>query len=405
MAQGILAGIRVIELASVLAGPAVGAALAELGAEVIKVENLLGRGDVTRTWKLATEPEGRDISAYFSSVNWGKRSIALNLKDKAGLSVLHELVKKADIVLASYKPGDDEKLGVDFVTLAEINPRLIYGRTTGYGQDDQRAGYDAVIQAESGFMFMNGEAGGRPTKMPVALIDVLAAHQLKEAVLLALYEREKTGRGRFVEVSLLQAGIASLANQAANWLVGGEVPARIGSEHPNIVPYGSVFRGSDGAEIVLAIGSDKQFRELCAILGRSELGRDERFVSNLLRVKNRQHLNVILRELCSRIDSRALLDTCASRGVPAGLVRDMRQVFEQAAAQELLLEAVSGQGQALKGVRQNAFSVGQWRNAELSAPPHYGEHSAAVLKEVLAYSEQRIDELQASGVLYDAGHS
>lgn len=217
-----LDGIKVLELASVLAGPGVGQFFAELGANVIKVENLRTGGDVTRTWKAAGEPTD-DRSAYFCAVNWGKRSIALDLSKKEGQKIVHELARQADIVIASYKPGDPEKLGVDYKSLSSVNNGLIYGQITGYGAENPKVGYDAIVQAESGFMYMNGEPGGRSLKMPVALVDVLAGHHLKEGLLLAMLQRQQTGAGRLVEVSLIQAAISSLANQATNWLVGKKI--------------------------------------------------------------------------------------------------------------------------------------------------------------------------------------
>src|SRR5690606_17028566 len=208
----------VLELASVLAGPGVGQFFAELGAEVIKVENLRTSGDVTRSWKLKDEKTD-DRSAYFCSANWGKQSIAVDLTHVTGRDIVHRLARRADIVIASYKPGDAEKLGVDYASLSALNPRLIYGEISGYGQDNPRVGYDAIIQAEAGFMSMNGEPGGPSLKMPVALVDILAGHQLKEGLLVALMERTRTGAGRRVSVSLIDAAIASLANQATIYLV------------------------------------------------------------------------------------------------------------------------------------------------------------------------------------------
>ena len=219
-----LTGLKVIELVNVLTGPSVGNMLSEHGSEVIKIENILTEGDATRKWKLSEESSDTDISAYFSCANWGKKSLALNLKTEAGLEIVHRHVRGSDIVISSYKPGDAEKLKVDYATLKKINPRLIYGQVTGYGTKNPRPGYDAIIQAESGFIHMNGETEGKPSKMPIALMDLLAAHQLIEGILLAFLDREKTGMGRFIEVSLFQAGIAALANQAANWLVEWSYP-------------------------------------------------------------------------------------------------------------------------------------------------------------------------------------
>ena len=225
--EPIFSQLKVLELASVLAGPSVGQFFAELGAEVIKVENVRTKGDVTRSWKTAGENTD-DRSAYFCSVNWGKKSIAIDLTHPEGRKIIHQLIPKIDVVIASFKPGDAVKLGVDHEVLAAINPQLIYGQITGYGSKNQRVGYDAVIQAEAGFMFMNGEPGRPSLKMPVALIDILAAHHLKEALLLSLLKRERTGRGGFVEVSLIQAAVSSLVNQATNWLVAGKMPGKLG---------------------------------------------------------------------------------------------------------------------------------------------------------------------------------
>src|SRR5258708_2997241 len=199
--------LKVLELASVLAGPSVGQFFAELGAEVIKIENPKIGGDVTRGWKTPGEPTD-DRSAYFCSCNWGKKSVALDLTVQKDLEVVKSLTVKSDIGIASYKSGGGEKVGVSYLQSKTYNPQLIYGQITGYGSDDDRVGYDAVIQAETGFMALNGEQDGPPTKMPVALIDILAAHQLKEGLLLALLKREKTGGGSFVEVSLVQTAVA-----------------------------------------------------------------------------------------------------------------------------------------------------------------------------------------------------
>jgi len=211
--------LKVLELASVLAGPSVGQFFAELGATVIKVENPNTSGDVTRSWKGAGETTD-DRSAYFCSVNWGKKSIAVNLETVEGRNIVHRLAEQADVLIASYKPGDSTKIGVDYETLSALNPGLIYGQITGYGSNDPRVGYDAVIQAEAGFISINGEPGRTSLKMPVALVDILAGHHLKEGILLAMLEKSKTGKGGFVEVSLIQAAVSSLANQATNWLIG-----------------------------------------------------------------------------------------------------------------------------------------------------------------------------------------
>lgn len=254
----------------------------------------------------------------------GEKSLAVDLSTKDGKEIVHQLAAKADVVVASYKPGDAEKLGVDFPTLSLLNPSLIYGQVTGYGPDNERVGYDAVIQAESGFMDLNGEAGGAPLKMPVALIDVLAAHQLKEGLLLAMIRRAATGKGSLVEVSLIQAAVASLANQAANWLVANQLPVRKGSAHPNIAPYGDTYIAQDNRRVLLAVGSDRQFKYLCALLGMSGLASDPAFVNNAQRVKNREGLNVALQEGISRMGTMDFMAGCNRYKIPAGIIQTLK---------------------------------------------------------------------------------
>jgi len=365
--------LKVLELASVLAGPAVGQFFAELGAEVIKVENLNTMGDVTRTWKTTGESTD-DRSAYFCSVNWGKKSIAVDLNSKVGQEVVHKLARKSDVVIASYKPGDAEKLKVDYKTLSALNPRLIYGQTTGYGSHNPRVGYDAVVQAEAGFMFMNGEPGGASLKMPVALVDILAAHHLKEGLLLALWERERTGKGNFVEVSLIQAAVSSLANQATNWLVAGKLPQKKGSAHPNIAPYGDVFKTADQKEIILAVGSDRQFQDLCKLLDLSSIAVAKEYQTNASRVENRQSLNTLLQEKISHLVAGELMDSISKAKVPGGIIQNMQEVFQMPEVAELILDRPN-----LLGVRTFAAVSPLWETDSLLPPPHVGEHTDEVL--------------------------
>ena len=365
------AGLRVLELASVLAGPSVGQFFAELGAEVIKVENPKTGGDVTRSWKSAGETTD-DRSAYFCCCNWGKQSVALDLSQLADLETLKKMVPTMDVVIASYKPGDAEKLGVSYEQLKTINQQLIYGQITGYGSDDARVGYDAVIQAESGFMDLNGAKDGPPTKMPVALIDVLAAHQLKEGLLLALLHRERTKQGGLVEVSLVQAALSSLANQATNWLVANKLPTRQGSAHPNIAPYGDVFETKDHKQILLAVGSDRQFEDLMEVLGLSPDGSVrmkpwdlDKFSTNQQRVKNREELNRLLSGKIQEMHSGDLTSALLAKKIPGGLVQNVKEALAMPMAKEIMLE-----GDGLKGVRN---FVGKMSFAEvmkeLSEPP------------------------------------
>ncbi|MGE0089667.1 MAG: CaiB/BaiF CoA transferase family protein [Bacteroidales bacterium] len=401
MEKGPLFGIKVLELANVLAGPSVGVALAELGATVIKVENLLTNGDVTRSWKLTSEDPQTDISGYFSCVNWGKKSISLNLNKKEGLDLVYKLTEVSDIVLVSYKPGDAERLKVDYNTLKTKNYKIIYAQITGYGLNNPRAGYDAIIQAESGFTFMNGEADGKPVKMPVALMDVLAGHQIKEAILLALLNREKNGSGQYIETSLIKSGVASLANQATNWLVGALIPQRMGSDHPNIAPYGTIFYSKDKKPIVLAVGSDKQFADLCKVLGKPDLAEDPKYSTNFIRVKCHAELNKIIQDLISQFNRDPLLSELSKKSVPAGGVFNMKEVFELPETQELVMQSETTSGIPIKGLRTVAFSIdGSNQFAEISAPPHYGEHTKQVLHDFLGYSNDKINELIENQVIY-----
>ncbi|HON18016.1 MAG TPA: CaiB/BaiF CoA-transferase family protein [Salinivirgaceae bacterium] len=402
MSSQILSGIKVIELASVLAGPSIGTFLAELGAQVIKVENISTDGDVTRKWKLPKESQETDISGYFSCVNWGKTSLALDLTINEGLEIIYRLSDKADIILVSYKPGDAEKLKVDYNTLSKRNPRLIYAHITGYGLDNPRAGFDAIIQAESGFIYMNGEPDGPPTKMPVALMDVLAAHHLKEAILLALLHRERTGQGQHIEASLFRAGVASLVNQATNWLVGKEIPKRLGSDHPNIVPYGTIFKTADQKEIVLAVGTEKQFAELCEVLGVPQLASDPKFSKNYYRVINKDELKQIIQSRIATFKRDEILRMLDDKKVPAGGVFNMEEVFNLPESKPMVMQAQYANGQTIKGVRSIAFTTSnQFAKGSLTPPPHYGENSREILKNELNYSDQEIEKLIQNKVIYE----
>ncbi len=373
-----LEGLKVLELASVLAGPEVGQFFAELGAQVIKVENLKVGGDVTRTWK-GRDEQTDDRSAYFCSVNWGKKSIAVDLSSPEGKSVVQKLAVKSDIIIASYKPGDAEKLGVSYQQLRLNNEQLIYGQITGYGSDNDRVGYDAVIQAESGFMDLNGEKNGEPVKMPVALIDILAAHHLKEGLLLALLERDRTGEGSLIEVSLIQAAISSLANQATNWLVARKLPVRQGSAHPNIAPYGESFLTNDGKRILLAIGNNRQFFDLLKVLRLDFSEKNEKFATNHSRVINRDELTKLLTNAIHQFDSIELMTKINIHKIPAGIIQNMKEVFEMKEAKELMLKS-----EELTGVK--TFIPKMTGNGQLVTnllpPPHFGEHTEEILSQL-----------------------
>ncbi len=392
-----LSNIKVIELASVLAGPSVGQFFAELGADVIKIENLKTHGDVTRSWKGSGE-QTDERSAYFCSVNWGKRSLAVDLTKKEGKEIIHKLVAEADIVIASYKPGDAEKLEMDYKTLSALNPKLIYGEITGYGSDNPRVGYDAIIQAEAGFMYMNGEQGGASLKMPVALIDVLAGHHLKEGVLLAMLQLQRTGKGSFVGVSLIQAAISSLVNQATNWLIAGKLPQKKGSAHPNIAPYGDVFTTKDGQEVLLAVGSDRQFTDLCELLMISEIASQPKFLTNQSRVDNRKELNLILQEKISRLIADTIIDDLNKNRIPAGRIQNLEQVFKMGEAAELLVHSNDRIG-VKSYVGSTGFTVNQENISHISPPPKLGEHTSEILLSSLQLSSESIKNLFEKGII------
>lgn len=385
--------LKVIELASVLAGPSVGMFFAELGATVLKIENPKTNGDVTRSWKLKTESKSNDISAYFSSVNWGKKSIGIDFSKLEGQKIIFDLVRDADVLISSFKPKDDVKFNLDYSTLAKINPKLIYAQVTGFGLNSDKTGYDAIVQAATGFMFMNGEKDSIPTKMPVALMDVLTAHQLKEAILLALIKRYETGKGSFVTTSLYNTGIASLVNQATNWLVGKKIPQRIGSEHPNIVPYGRIFVTKDKKEIVLAIGNDRQFQTLCKILGNTTLAFEENFKSNFKRVQNRNEIQKKLAKLISNFERDFLLKELDKNQIPASGIFDLKEVFEKEISQSMILKS-----DEILGVKSISFE-GIKKNNVISKPPHFNAHSSEILTKELNYSPKKIEKLKSEKVI------
>jgi len=360
------AGLRVLELATVLAGPQVGQFFAELGAAVLKIE--APAGDVSRTWRTAGDNPESSVSAYFAASNWGKTSLILDLTQPAAQAELCRLAAQADVLVASFKPGAAEQLGAGPTPLRALNPRLIYAHLTGYGPASPRVGYDAVLQAETGFMHLNAAGpADPPQKMPVAFIDLFAAHQLKEGILTALYQREKTGQGALVEVSLHNNALASLANQGATWLVTGHDPVPLGSGHPGIVPYGTVYRAADGQRLVLAVGTDAQFQQLCRVLQRPHWAREARFATNPARVRHRQALEELLLVRIAELNGAALLHELARLGVPAGAVRSVGEALDQEAARAMLLPPAADF--PYPGLRTVAFRSSAWPTAASLLPP------------------------------------
>ncbi len=352
-----LSGLNVLELATVLAGPSVGMFFAELGANVTKIEHPGSGGDVTRSWKLHSESESARHSAYFASVNYGKKHLFIDLKDDEGVKHVRQLAAASDIIISNHTEAQSAKFGLDFLTVKATNPTVIYGHITGYGEKNERPAYDVVLQAEAGYMFMNGQAGSEPTKLPIALIDMLAAHQLKEGLLLALWNRQRTGEGALVSASLLDAAVSALSNQATNWLMGGHIATRDGSIHPNISPYGELLTTSDGKQIVLAVGSDAHFQNLCNVLGLGQLASDVRFTTNQHRVVNRKALHDILLAAALNFSSQNLMTAFALKKVPAGLVKNMKEVFEGGNNDHMLLKDTMEDGAIAIRPKQVAFEI------------------------------------------------
>lgn len=353
--EKIFEGLKVIEVASVLAGPSVGMFFAELGAEILKVENPTTNGDVSRSWKLASEDINHPFSAYYSSVNWGKKSVFWDLKNPEDQEKLKQAIATADVILLNFKAGDAEKLGLDYQSVKQMQPQIIYGSISGFG-DSKRIAYDVVLQAESGFLFMTGEPHGKAVKMPVALIDLLAAHQLKEGILLAMLQQQKKKEAVKVSVSLLDAALASLANQATNWLMGGHIPQPMGSLHPNIAPYGECFVTADNKQIVLAIGSNKQFKALCILLGLNHLPEEESYHNNQQRVDHRHALAGMISSKIVKWKRDELLEQMIEKNIPAGAIRNMKEVFEMPEAKQRLMEETK-EGEKLQTVKGNAFKI------------------------------------------------
>src|SRR5690554_1976118 len=336
--------LKIIDLSTVLAGPSVGSFFAELGAQVIKVENSV-YPDITRSWKLPNEDKNSTVSAYFSSINCKKSYQRLNLKEENQRKKLFEMLKDADLILMNFKLGDQEKLKISDAQLHSINPQLIIGKINGFGATSDRVAYDLILQAESGIMSMNGTPESGPVKMTIAFIDVLAAHHLREGILIELIAKgsQENYEGKSVTVSLYDAAISSLGNQASNYLMNKQVPKRIGSLHPNIAPYGEMFETSDNRTITFAIGSDKHFSKLCDFLNLSEIANDLRFSEVQQRVKNRSELYTIMKGKVARFSADEILDYMHEHFVPCGEIKDLAAVFKDPMAKNLVrIEFIDG---------------------------------------------------------------
>lgn len=325
--NGPLAGLRVIELARVLAGPWAGQTLADLGAEVIKVE--APRGDDTRQWGPPFVTRGDDVSAsYFHSTNRGKASVVVDFKTEAGQAQLRDLIGTADILIENFKVGGLAKYGLDYDSLKEACPRLIYCSITGFGQTGPyapRAGYDFIIQGMSGLMSVTGEPDGQPQKSGVAITDLFTGVYATTAILAAVHQRMTTGRGQHIDMALLDVAVAMTSNQAMNYLTSGVAPGRMGNAHMNLTPY-QVFDCADGY-IIIATGNDRQYQRLCGILGLEDMAEAPAFLRNSDRIANRAEMTRLLTEATSKRTRDDLLAACEAVGVPAGPINDFADVM------------------------------------------------------------------------------
>lgn len=382
-----LNGLKVLELARILAGPWVGQLLADLGADVVKVERP-GSGDDTRGWgpPFIEGADGEDLSAaYFHSCNRGKRSIAVDFETPEGQALVRKLASQADVVVENFKVGGLRKYGLDYESLKAVNPRLVYCSITGFGQNGPyaaRAGYDFMIQGLGGIMDLTGDPGGEPQKIGVAYADIFTGVYAVVGILAALRRRDTTGEGAHVDMALLDVQTSVLANQAMNYLASGQAPKRMGNAHPNIVPY-QVFPVADG-HVIVAVGNDGQFARFVAVLGQPELARDERFATNAARVKNRSVLVPLLTELTMRTTRDALLAALEAQGVPAGPINTVADVFADpqviARGMRIDLPSPAAKGGVIPSVRSPIVLDGKPMAAERPSP-RLGEHTDEVLKD------------------------
>lgn len=381
-----LSGIRVIELARVLAGPWAGQMLADLGADVIKVENPDG-GDDTRQWgpPFVEGKDGENLSAaYYHSANRGKRSVTADLRSEEGQELVRRLVKTADVVIENFKLGGLVKYGLDYESLKAINPRIIYCSITGFGQTGpyaNLAGYDYIVQGMSGFMSITGEPDGRPMKAGVAIADIFTGIYAVSAIEAALIHALKSGEGQLIDMALLDVQSAVLANQNMNYLIAGKPPVRLGNAHPNISPY-EVVPTADGY-LILAVGNDGQFRRLCAILGMETHADDERYATNKARVANRNEVRAFVSVETLKWNKAELLRACEANAVPAGAINTIEDMFAdpQIVARGLKIDLEDNAGTVIPSVR-TPIVLSETPLTYTRPSPRLGEHQEEVLAEL-----------------------
>ena len=411
---GALSGLRVLDLSRVLAGPWAAQVFGDLGADVIKIERP-GTGDETRGWgpPYLKDEAGNDTTeaAYFLSANRNKKSVCVDFTRPEGQRIIRELAAKCDILLENFKLDGLKQYGLDYLSLKEVNPRLIYCSITGFGQSGPyapRAGYDFLIQGMGGLMSItgrkDGEPGDGPQKVGVALTDVLTGLYSVISVLAALNHRHLTGEGQHVDLALLDVQVTSLANQNMNFLTSGKPPVRMGNAHPNIVPYQD-FPTADGA-MIIAVGNDGQFAALCKVFDHPEWAKDERFATNTLRVKHRETIIGLLSGVTATRPTTDWVKACEGVGVPCGPINDLKAVFDDAhiQARKLKIEMPHPTGGTMplvgSPIRMSATPV-EYR----LPPPLLGQHTLSVLEEVLGLSRAEIDALAENKIVQAQGLS
>lgn len=387
-----LAGIRVLELARVLAGPWAGQMLADMGADVIKVENPEG-GDDTRAWgpPFVESVDGENLSAaYYHSTNRGKRSIAVDLKTEEGQAIVRRLAAQSDILIENFKLGGLKKYGLDYESLKAINPKLVYCSITGFGQNGpyaNLAGYDYIVQGMSGFMSITGEPDGQPMKAGVAIADIFTGIYAVTAIQAALIHVMKTGEGQLVDMALLDVMSSVLANQNMNYLISGISPVKLGNAHPNISPY-EVIPVHDG-HIILAVGNDGQFRRFCRILGIEHVADDERYATNKARVAHRIEVRSLLLAETTKWTKADLLAACGENAVPVGPINSIGEMFEdpQVKARGLRVDLEAADGTIIPGVRSPIVLSETPLNYQRPSPK-IGEHTDEILAELTVIEEE-----------------
>jgi len=385
---GPVAGLRVLELARILAGPWAGQILADLGADVIKVERR-GTGDDTRGWgpPFVEATDGGHLgAAYFHATNRGKRSIELDFEHEQDRRIVRKLAARSDVLIENFKVGGLAKFGLDYASLSKENPRLIYCSVTGFGQTGPsatRAGYDLMAQGMGGIMDLTGTPDGEPQRAGVPVADIFTGIYSVIGILAALIERDRTGRGCLVDTALLDSQVGVLANQALNYLVSGKVPERLGNAHPNIVPY-QVFPVADG-HIIIATGNDNQFAKLCAVLGEAQIAQEPHWLANSDRLANRDSLVARLSDLTRKWQRAELLARLEAVQVPAGPINSLDQVFADPQVRHRGMRidppSAAAKGGRIPGVRTPITLAGQPMAAERPSP-RLGEHSAEILREI-----------------------